>query len=32
MTMAVIGGVLLMILIAVALLWPEPNGRRRPVP
>jgi hypothetical protein len=32
MTMAVIGGVLLLALIAVAIFWPEPNGRRqRPV-
>lgn len=26
MTMAVLGGVLLLALIAVALFWPEPNG------
>jgi len=30
MTMAVIGGVLLLALIAVALLWPEPDGQARP--
>lgn len=28
MTMAAIGAVLLLALIAVALFWPEPNGRR----
>jgi hypothetical protein len=27
MTMVVLGGVLLLALIAVALFWPEPNGR-----
>jgi hypothetical protein len=26
MTLAVIGAVLLLLLIAVAMLWPEPNG------
>jgi hypothetical protein len=31
MTMAVLGGLLLLALIAVALFWPEPNGHR-PVP
>jgi len=29
MTMAVIGGVLLLVLLAVAVFWPEPGGRRR---
>ena len=28
MTLAVIGGLLLLALIAVALFWPEPNGHR----
>jgi len=28
MTMALIGGVLLLALIAVALFWPEPGGHR----
>jgi len=31
MTMAVLGSILLLALIAVALFWPEPNGHRRPV-
>jgi hypothetical protein len=30
MTLAVIGGVLLLFLIAVAMFWPEPNGHPQP--